>query len=102
MSIANDFHVGLGDGQVFFFNDTVGPYQGSIIGLADDEGNISPKLLRIGARDFPGVYYRYFGWADSTLWTLELSLLWPIGVYGLPAAFWMWCRRRKRVASPTQ
>lgn len=99
ISFTDDFHVGLLRGRIVFFNDVAcGPYQGSIIGLVDGDGNVYPPLEReINWGDSLGVYVRYFRWTDSTLWTLTVSLLWPLGIFGLPCAFWMFLCWRRRV-----
>lgn len=98
ISLAADFHISLLRGRVCFFNDAeYGPYCGSIIGIVDEDGNTYPPLEReIAWGDSWGVYYRYFRWADSKLWTLMVSLWWPIVVFGLPAVVCsgIWWRRR--------
>jgi len=99
ISVRDDFHVGLWRTRVVFFNDAeYGPYRGSIIGLVDSDGNVYPPLeCEIKWGDSLGVYFRYFLRADSTLWTLMVSLLWPCGVFGLSIAFWtfVWWRRHQ-------
>ena len=103
ISFTDDFHVGLMQGRVVFFSDAEpGPYQGSIIGIVDDNGNVYPPLEReIGWGDTLGIYFRYFRWtdSDSTLWTLTVSLLWPLAIFGLPSAFRICLWWRSRVAS---
>lgn len=103
ISFTDDFHVGLMQGQVVFFSDAEpGPYLGSIIGIVDENGNVYPPLEReIGWGETLGVYFRYFRWtdSDSTLWTLTVSLWWPLTIFGLPSAFPLCLRWRSRVAS---
>ena len=95
ISFAEDFHLGLWRGRVVFFNDSeYGPYRGSIIGLADADGNVYPPLEReIKWGDSLGIYFRYFRWTDSTLWTLMVSLLWPLAIFGLPTVVWVCWRQ---------
>jgi hypothetical protein len=95
-------HVGLGPGfsgdtmsRVVFFNDELnGPYRGSIIGFVDEEGNLYPPLdRRVAWGDSFGFYYRYFRWPDgSVLWTLMISLWYPLIVFMVLPATWL---RRK-------
>lgn len=97
ISFSEDFHLGLWRGCVVLFNDSkYGPYRGSIIGLADTDGDVFPPLEReIKWGDSLGVYFRYFRWTDATLWTLMVSLLWPLAIFGLPTAVCVcvWWRR---------
>jgi len=97
ISFTEDYHLGLWRGRIVFFSDPeYGPYRGSIIGLTDADGNVYPPLEReIKWGDSLGVYFRYFRWTDSTLWTLTVSLLWPMGIFGLPFAICVcvWWRR---------
>jgi hypothetical protein len=103
LSLADDFHIGLWNGQIVFFNNAdYGPYRGSIIGFVDEHGNVYPPLKREVAWGYSlGVCFRYFRWIDdSTLWTLIVSLLWPIGVFGFPCLLMAWIRwRRRRVTN---
>lgn len=90
ITLGPEFHVGAFDGNISFYSDEV-PYQGSIIGLA------GTKFDRGIGWDFPGVYYRYFRWQDGcTLWTLTLSILYPVLLTGsLPfVRFICWLHRR--------
>lgn len=89
LSFSGDFHVavwGRGlDSRIVFFNDAeYGPYRGSIIGLVGPDGNVYPPLERERAfGDSWGIYYRYFQWSDSTLWTLMVTLWYPIALFAL-------------------
>lgn len=101
LSTSNVFHIGLYDGRVEFFSDKFGPYRGGIIALTSPEWpaeRIFSKQWGFG--DICGIYYRYFRWADSgaVLWTLSMSLFYPMIVFAvLPAiSLWSW-RRRMRV-----
>jgi hypothetical protein len=93
LSLSDDFHVsvwGRGlDSRIIFYNDAdYGPYSGSIIGFVDADGNVHPPLEREYAfGDSWGIYYRYFEWSDSTVWTLMVILWYPIAVFAiLPSA----------------
>jgi hypothetical protein len=88
VSITPTFHIGVWniglDSRLVFFNDAeYGPYRGSIVGLA---GNEYPHTRGFG--DTLGIYYRHFTWPDSVLWTLAVSLWYPILLFSL----WpLWC-----------
>jgi hypothetical protein len=110
LSVTNDFQIGvtrcggiIDVRLVFFNNKEYGPYRGSIIAVADDEGNIHPPRIRESARgDGFAVYWRYFRWKEGTwginnpvLWTLMVSLWCPFILFSvLPAAWWF--RRRRQ------
>ncbi len=82
VSLSEETHVGVWarglDSRIVFFNNSeYGPYRGSIIGLVDAKGNVYPPLVREESfGDSWGIYYRYFQWSDSILWTLML----PCGI----------------------
>jgi hypothetical protein len=106
ISLSRSFHVAVWSGLtgdtlgrlVIFNNAQYGPYSGSTIQIADDKGNASPRLDReIEWGDTCGVYYRYFRWpAGQTLWTLAVSLWYPLWAFCiLPAA---WLLRHRSVA----
>jgi hypothetical protein len=39
--------------------------------------------------DFPGIYYRHFEWLDDRpIWTLMVSLWYPIGLFAILPAVW--------------
>ncbi|MGO8746191.1 MAG: hypothetical protein ACLQNE_09395 [Thermoguttaceae bacterium] len=103
LSFSRSFHVGVFGGRVEFFSDKdYGPYHGSIISL--DGG---PKFAeRRGFGDTLGIYYRLFRWADSgaVLWTLSVSLAYPLILFAvLPAIWgWKWWRAKINVGSRTQ
>ena len=73
------------DSRLVLFNDAeYGPYRGSIIGLVDADGSIYPPLEREESfGDSWGVYYRHFQWSDSTLWTLMVTLWYPIALFAI-------------------
>ncbi|MBN1908231.1 MAG: hypothetical protein JW818_00700 [Pirellulales bacterium] len=106
LSFGDDCHVGVWgrglDSRIVFFNDAEeGPYCGSIIGLVDADGNVQPPLEREAAfGDAWGIYYRYFQWSDSTLWTLTVTLWYPIAVFTIILVVsLLWWTRRHRSAS---
>jgi hypothetical protein len=88
-SFNDDSHVGVWarglDSRLVFFNDAeYGPYRGSIIGLVDADGSIYPPLEREESfGDSWGIYYRHFQWSDSTLWTLMVTLWYPIALFAI-------------------
>lgn len=96
ISFSTDFHFAVQDGRVSFFNDKeYGPYRGSIIALTSPEWPIERIFSeRRGFGDTAGIYYRYFRWADSgaVLWTLSVSLVYPLVVFTLLPAIWGWKR----------
>jgi len=100
LSFGDSFHVGVWargglDSRIVFFNDAeYGPYRGSIIGLVGSNGSLYPPLDRdVRFGDTWGVYYRYFQRGGGTLWTLMVSLWYPIALFAiLPAS---------RLLSPT-
>lgn len=100
LTLGPSFHVGVwkgGDGSaIVFFNDAEhGPYRGSITGLV---GYVDPTLVhKSGFGLSYGIYYRYFQWTHATLWTLMVSLWYPLVAFSiLPAAWYYRFARRKR------
>ncbi|WP_144059285.1 hypothetical protein [Rhodopirellula sp. SWK7] len=88
-SFSDDSHVGVCawglDSRLVFFNDAeYGPYRGGIIGLADADGNIYPPLeCEDSFGDAWGIYYRRFQWSDATLWTLMVTLWYPVALFAI-------------------
>lgn len=86
LSLGKSLHVsaesrGL-DSRVVIFNDSeFGPYHGSTLGIEEDT---FPQKKGFG--DTWGVYYRQFEWPDSTLWTLTVSVWYPIVIFAIIAA----------------
>jgi len=99
LSFANDFHVAAERGRLSFFNDKdYGPYRGSIIAIVSEEWpmeRIFSKHQAFG--ETLGIYYRYFRWADSgaVLWTLSISLIYPLILFSLLPAIWIVLRRQQ-------
>lgn len=78
ISLGNSLHLGVWnrgvDSRVVVFNDShYGPYRGSIITLQD-----SATPLRTEFGDTCGIYFRHFEWTGSSLWTLMVSIWYPI------------------------
>ncbi|MCA8988131.1 MAG: hypothetical protein KDA78_10840 [Planctomycetaceae bacterium] len=108
-SLSDDFHVGVWsngpDSRLVFFNDPAyGPYRGSIIGLTDQDGNVYPPLIHEQSfGDSWGIYYRYFQWSDSTLWTLTVTLWYPIVLFAiLPLASLIYSTTDRSTANVTK
>ena len=101
ISCGNYFHVSVVassrvfDAKLAFFNDSDGPYRGSILSIGKD-----PTLDRKkGFGDSAGIYYRYFHWSDGgELWTLMVSLAYPALALAILPSFWV-CRRWRTRAS---
>ena len=104
LSLIDGFHVSLhargADARIVFFSDAeYGPYQGSMIRVGARGASPSPTEPKVrGFGDFLGIYYRHIRWPeDGTLWTLDISLWYPIGIFGLCALVTWW---RKKGDSP--
>src|SRR5208283_3468380 len=106
LSFSGNFHVAVENGRVSFFNvKDYGPYHGSVIALTSDEWPIERIFSeRRYFGDTLGVYYRYFRWADSgiVLWTLSVTLLYPMVVFLMLPLTWAWKRWRARAAVGTK
>ena len=105
LSFSGDFHVRLLRWPHDFFSDKDGPYHGSIIALSSPKKPVERIFSKQqGFGDTLGIYYRYFRWADSgaVLWTLSVSLFYPMIVFAvLPAiSLWSWRRRVTRFSVP--
>jgi hypothetical protein len=110
LSVTSTFHVGVWGGfdgpflgRLVFFNDKeYGPYRGSIIFLVDSQGNSARPMITREWGDAFGVYYRHFHWLDTdqTLWTLMVSLAYPLVLFAVLPLAWVraWWQRRPRVA----
>jgi hypothetical protein len=108
VSFGRTFHVSAEcrkfDSRIVFFNDSeYGPYCGSVIGLSDDDGNVYPPLERqLGFGNTWGIYYRYFRWSDATLWTLTVSLWYPIVVLSAIVIGIKWRAARNDTRQPPE
>jgi hypothetical protein len=100
LSFSENFHVAVENGRVSFFNvKDYGPYHGSVISLSSgEETAYSSFAERRGFGDTLGIYYRYFRWADSgiILWTLSVTLLYPMIVLAVLPTIWAWKRWRAK------
>lgn len=91
------FHLTLhahgADARVVVFSDpTDGPYTGSILALAGDPN--APTVSGIG--DVAGIYYRMIRWPDGqSLWTVSLSLIYPLIAAALLPCAWIIRRSRR-------
>jgi hypothetical protein len=109
VSLTNRFHVGVWSGfggdtlgrLVIFNDDQYGPYRGSVVQIGDGKGNAYPRFDRELARgDSFGIYYRYFRESNgTTLWTLMVSLWYPLILFALLSAAWVVRKRRSPVNS---
>ncbi len=105
-------------GRIVFFNDgKYGPYEGSVIALVDNEvkrtrpirkcfwsvgdygiSNVDyvneqgEPVLKRRACDLPGIYYRRIVWPDTSLWTISVSLWYPMLLFALLPGFWTVCK----------
>lgn len=105
LSLGDDSHfivLGRGlDSRAVIFNDArYGPYRGSIIGLADVDGSVLPRLEEQAAfGDSWGIYYRYFRRSDSTIWTLTVTLWYPMVLFAVVPVIGSLRGTRRRLAT---
>jgi hypothetical protein len=98
ISLSTTCHVTIdargADARLEVFNDaSYGPYSGSIIAIAGDPNR--PKVSGVG--DVAGIYYRMIRWPNgASLWTLSLSLAYPLVVATVLPALWVIRRSRHR------
>jgi hypothetical protein len=105
ISLRPKLYVGVGQaypsdivGRVAIFNDREsGPYRGNIIALP---GGGSSLLERSSFGDAWGIYYRHFRWPNYEVWTLMVSLAYPIWLFALLPIAWLIreANRRRRSA----
>ena len=118
VAVTSSFHVCFFDGGVWFYSHDKQPYMGSItsIGLPDAHEIYRGWHTADGAYDvgqitfigkfgefvdkknfctLPGVYFRYFQVHGQirSLWTLMLSLWYPILLLAVLPALWIFRRR---------
>lgn len=93
LSITDNLHLGLGIssgvvGRVVFFNNLhYGPYTGMLLshhGDSDDEDDARFD----GSKSSYGICHRSFQWPDETVWTLAISLWWPLAAFALLPTSW--------------
>lgn len=105
LSVTDRFHLGVWGSRLVVFSSDSGPYCGSIIAIVDEDGNEYPPRIRESMwGDRLGIYWRYFRWKDGTwgmsdpvLWTLMVSLWYPILLFAVLPAVWGYRRRREEV-----
>ena len=101
LSLGERFHIGVGghgwDRRLVLFSDGEGgPYAGSVVSLLGADGDVRPALDHLtGFGDTAGIYYRYIRSPDATVWTLTLSLWYPIVLFAILPAIW-WTRKERR------
>jgi hypothetical protein len=94
LSLSDGFHVGLctfGDewvGRVAFYNNAeYGPYRGSLLFLEEPP----PMPRRVDFRCRYRICYCDYLWEDGVaLWTLIISLWYPIVLFGTLPLIWGW------------
>lgn len=96
ISLGDGFHVTLwhpsdNPSVVFFSDQDYGPYPGSIVGIVGPDGTVYPKRLKeIHFGAIAGIYFRYFQWAPTdVLWTLMVSLLYPLMLFAVLPVAWL-------------
>ena len=96
ISLSSGCHLSIdargADPRVHVFNDSsYGPYAGSIVGIVGDPNR--PKVSGFG--DLAGVYYRMIRWSSGrSLWTLSLSLIYPLLLAAVVPVVWLLRRSR--------
>ena len=98
VSFSDDCHFSIAargvDARLEVFNNAeYGPYGGSVVGFVG-----SPNLPTVsGIGDFAGIYFRRLQWPNGDLiWTLSLSLVYPLLISVVLPAIWLARRRRQR------
>jgi hypothetical protein len=102
-------HVGVWgrdfDPRLVFFSDPDGPYRANTTRILVDEQGYPYRPRVEGFGDSWGIYFRYFQWPNTELWTLTVSLWYPMAIFAiLPAIRWLAgsLRRRNRKADPPE
>ena len=102
LTVTDGFHMQLTrrdlNVRMVFFNDAEdGPYRGSMMSVVGAEGDMY-SLFEDEASfgDTAGIYYRYFRGADGTLWTLMISLWYPVALSAVLPAWWLLISHRRR------
>ncbi len=101
VSISESFRIGYEPspsapamGRLLFFNRPEGPYRGSVVYFTDEDGNPLVPMRVVSFGEVLGVYFRYFHWMESgdTLWTLTLSVAYPIAMLSVLPVVWLYRR----------
>jgi len=98
--ITEGIHIGISGGSVgsrfvFYNNARYGPYTGSVVGLVGDD-----VPVQRGFGDSLGVYYRHFFWPDHVVWTLAVTVWYPLVLFAIwPCRAALKMRRRARSES---
>ena len=100
VSFGDSFHIGVSEadgddtiGRLVFYNtEDPGPYYGSLIQM------FGPSTLLSEAHfgDTAGIYFRYFRWPPGVLWTLMISLWYPLILFSIQPAIWLILNLRSR------
>jgi hypothetical protein len=105
LSVTRSFHVGVWScfrgptfGRLVFFNTNDGPCYGGIIALCDGHGNSCRPYQASGWEDSFGVFFIHLRFLKSgaTLWTLDVSLLYPFTLFAILPFAWGWRRWRRK------
>lgn len=132
ISFTQDFHVSVwkgfsGDtlGRLVIFNDAeYGPYRGSIMRLSEENTqetqsgwhagdydfgqiiytNRDDTIDKLKACDLPGIYFRHWKIHDQVrpLWTLMVSLWYPLVLFSLLPIIWIFHQWRLRCSKSPQ
>lgn len=95
-TIAPRFHVGVLNGAVCIYSDMA--FSGGTTGISRDDGSVDPVRERV--LSFPGGHYVAFFSSSTTVWSLNVTLLWPIIVSAVVPLIWLYRFRYRR--SPNQ
>ena len=94
LSLSDGFHIGLlrfgrdSLGRIAFYNNAeYGPYRGSLLFLEEPP----PMPRRVDFRCRYGICYCDYLWEDGVaLWTLMVSLWYPVLLFGVLPLIWGW------------
>ncbi len=86
VSLSPDVHLSVSHGRFIVFNNAkYGPYDGSV----DTPGYESARYIEKTAfGERCGLYYRYCRTAYWSLWTVKVSLLYPILIFAVLPLVW--------------
>ncbi len=94
LSLGKHFHISLEDGSIVFYNsDNYGPYRGSMLSMGFDPD--APTVNGFGM--WAGIYLRDIRWPNGDrLWTLFVTLWYPVIIFGLGTTAYEYRRFRIR------